>query len=520
MSFLQLGLLIGAAALGVGSAFAWVKGLRGWALGLLMSAAFALRLLMASLDPFLHDWDERYHALVAKNLMANPLLPLLRAQAWLPYDYKAWCCNHVWLHKQPLFLWQIALSLKLFGVNEVALRLPSALLGALVLYPVYRLGLLIYRDATTGYLAALLTAFAYYNLEQTSGLIGMDHNDVSFMVYVTASLWAYHEYRAAAPPVCRRWAVAVGLLAGAAVLCKWLTGLVVYAAWGLDVLLTPAYRRQASEYVRLASSALVAVAVFLPWQLYTARRFPVESAYERTYNARHFTEALEGHGHPWYYHLARFPTHYGLIGLLVVVGLLLIFTPAERKRPLRPLLTAATLVYLFFSLAATKMYSYAYVVSPLLLVLAARPLTLLLRSLAAWKLALGLPLRAAVLALVVLADARPWGIVRVHFQEGDYGVHYGPLNRTKRTANAKLYRHLDQQVPPNYIVLNVLSGDEVEAMFYSDRDIYSWAPSPQDLQRARTRGFRLATFPAHHDQNPPEYVLQTPGLITIWGTPQ
>ena len=68
---------------------------------LILVLGFFLRLHYAHLDPYLHAWDERYHALVAKNLMDDPLLPLLRAEPLVPYDNKAWCCNHIWVHKQP-----------------------------------------------------------------------------------------------------------------------------------------------------------------------------------------------------------------------------------------------------------------------------------------------------------------------------------------------------------------------------------------------------------------------------------
>src|SRR4051812_1318969 len=92
---------------------------------LLTVLGLALRCYMAGLDPFLHEWDECFHALVARNMMDHPLVPMLRKGQLLPYDYQQWVGNTVWLHKQPLFLWQMALSMKLFGVSEFALRLPS-----------------------------------------------------------------------------------------------------------------------------------------------------------------------------------------------------------------------------------------------------------------------------------------------------------------------------------------------------------------------------------------------------------
>ena len=85
----------------------------------------------ALLDPFLNLWDERFHALVAKNLMHHPLMPTLYDDTVVSMDYDRWDRYHIWLHKQPLFLWQIALSFKLFGISEFTLRLPNVVLGTI-----------------------------------------------------------------------------------------------------------------------------------------------------------------------------------------------------------------------------------------------------------------------------------------------------------------------------------------------------------------------------------------------------
>ena len=66
----------------------------------------------ALLDDFLNVWDERYHALVAKNMIDHPFTPMLYADPVLDQEYSGWFKGHVWLHKQPLFMWQMALSMK------------------------------------------------------------------------------------------------------------------------------------------------------------------------------------------------------------------------------------------------------------------------------------------------------------------------------------------------------------------------------------------------------------------------
>jgi hypothetical protein len=113
------------------------------ALALIVLGGLALRIQSGS-DMFLHGWDERYHALVAKNLIKHPLVPTLYDDPALPYDYRSWDANHVWLHKQPVPLWAMALSMRTFGVNEIALRSPSILLSTLAIGLTYSIGSMLF----------------------------------------------------------------------------------------------------------------------------------------------------------------------------------------------------------------------------------------------------------------------------------------------------------------------------------------------------------------------------------------
>ena len=90
---------------------------------LILAAGLMLRMFAAS-DRYLHTWDEKYHALVARNLIAHQLTPTLIDQPALPYDQTNWKANHVWLEKGPVPLWAMSCSLALFGTTEFALRVP------------------------------------------------------------------------------------------------------------------------------------------------------------------------------------------------------------------------------------------------------------------------------------------------------------------------------------------------------------------------------------------------------------
>src|SRR5437016_2816679 len=61
-----------------------------WSLAALVLGSLLLNIFAIHLDPFLNSWDERFHALVAKNLSAHPFQPMLYANPVLPFDYKNW----------------------------------------------------------------------------------------------------------------------------------------------------------------------------------------------------------------------------------------------------------------------------------------------------------------------------------------------------------------------------------------------------------------------------------------------
>jgi 4-amino-4-deoxy-L-arabinose transferase len=481
-------------------------------LGLLFAGAFLIRLAIIALDPFLNDWDERYHALVAKNMMQHPFMPMLRVFPVLEnYDFKAWCCNHIWLHKQPLFMWQMALSMKLFGVNTIALRLPSALMGAALVFPVYRMGKLL-SSANVGYYAAFLITFAYYQLEQIAGAIGMEHNDVGFMFYVTMSLWCFVEY--VYNPSNRKLIFAIGLFAGMAVLCKWLAGLLVYAGWGLLLLLRRkdvGLRKNIADFLL---SVLTAICTFLPWQIYTQIYFPQESSFERAYNSKHIWEVLENHGGGASYYLENLPFHYGhLLIALIFLGVLL--SVKNLKRPTDWLLLAFILVpYLFFSLVAkTKLPSYVYFISPLVYIL----MGISLETIVKWFEDSKFAKLYGVLILLFFAffSLRPFEIAALHVKNAKTEFITPDHDRAAKRSNTEIYKQLNELVPADYTIFNCKEFEDTEAMFFSDRNVYQWWMSEAEYNTLKAQGKKIAVFKDHTNQHLPGYLTGDSTVLVI-----
>lgn len=134
-------------------------------------------------------WDELYHALVARNLLKHFLKPTFYDQPYLPYDYRGWWQgNHIWLHKSPYAMWQIAVSYHIFGVNTFALRFPSLIMSSLAVFITYMIGSELY-DRKVGLIAASLQAISPLMMNLVYGYMFSDHINAALIFWVELSCY-------------------------------------------------------------------------------------------------------------------------------------------------------------------------------------------------------------------------------------------------------------------------------------------------------------------------------------------
>lgn len=340
-----------------------------WGILVLLIGAFLLRLWAAQLSPFLHLWDEQFHALVAKNMATDWLKPTLLPEV-APYsEMETWLSSHLWLHKQPFFLWLMALSIKVFGATEFAVRFPTVLMGTLAIFGVYRIGKNLV-SSQIGFVAAFLMTTSYIFINLSTGMETTDHNDAIFISLITCSFWLYSEYYRSSK---RFLALLIGVVVGCAVMTKWLTGLLVFAPWFLVLLSDYKNKRAWIDYVL---ALLTAVVVFLPWQLYAYVNYTELYVLEMEYNKRHFHEILEGHGGDKWYHFEKmrflyFEINYILLMLLLLGAFVAVWLKTKSIKVMVFLVLPIITIYGFFTLAATKMPLFTFMVSALVYIAAA-----------------------------------------------------------------------------------------------------------------------------------------------------
>ena len=335
-----------------------------WSVASLMLSAFSLLSFIALADPFVQIWDESFHALVAKNLQHHFLKPTLIENPLLTGFTKdsAMYESHIWLHKQPLFLWQIALSFKLFGVSLYTLRLPSIIMFSLLIPVLFRMGKL-FKNEKTGFYAAVLFLSGSYLLQLTSGRMATDHNDVAFIFYVTLSFWAWFEYRHSGKI---KWLYFIGLFSGAAILVKWLTGLLVFSGWGLSILFNRNDRRNWQVWKHLGLAAGITTLTFLPWQLYTYIKYPELTKAAYALNNLHLKIPVHGHVGTWSFHFEQWDKYVGpgVIWVLIIAALFIAFSSLRYDFKIAGF-TWILIVQLFFMLVPTKMAFFTFIVAPI-----------------------------------------------------------------------------------------------------------------------------------------------------------
>ncbi|MEO6168001.1 MAG: glycosyltransferase family 39 protein [Chitinophagales bacterium] len=341
------------------------KGRPDFSILLIVLAGFLLRIYAGS-DLFLHSWDERYHALVAKNMMEFPFRPMLYAVPKLPYDAANWTTNHIWIHKQPFTLWMIALSMKTFGVNEIALRLPSILLSTIGIFIVYKTATY-FGNTRIGLIAAFLFSVNGLILELLAGRTPTDHPDIFFMCFILFSVYQAIRFCQTKKTIHN---TACGVFAGIAILCKWLPAMIILPIWLLVVVDAKLFSKVKIVFHFMILLLIITV-VFLPWQIYILRVFPAEAHLEYGYNFKHINEVLGEHSGTWLYYINQMRINYGELIYIPVIWFLIGFF--RKKIPLKDgaLFIWLIVPILFFSFVKTKMEAYTLFAAPAVFIITA-----------------------------------------------------------------------------------------------------------------------------------------------------
>ena len=435
-------------------------------MGLIMLSC-AVLLTWSSADQFLHTWDEQFHALVAKNMVDEPLKPMLYKDPLLPFDYENWTANHVWLHKQPLPLWGIAGSISLFGNHPWAVRLPSCLLVLLGLFFFWRLSKRWF-GREVAFISAMLFSFNGLIIELASGRGATDHPDIFFMFFVLLGVYLAQKY---ADTKSMFFNVLCGVAIGAAVLCKWLPGLIVLPLWMILTSSTSVQNLKKNAFPLLILLATVLI-VALPWQIYIHTYFPEEAAWESLMNRKHLSEVIEDRGGGPLFHLWNLGRMLGEL-VYVPLAMFIYFIGLYRNNKV----FQATLVWMmvpfvFFSIVQTKMQAYLLFSFPAYFMIIGWTFMWIYHRSKEMKL----PKLMHFGALLFLILPARLCIERMKIMD----------HRERKPDYIEQIEDL-KKLPSNTVVLD--HPHAIQVMFFTDLTAYDYLPNPEKINRLIDLGY-------------------------------
>jgi 4-amino-4-deoxy-L-arabinose transferase-like glycosyltransferase len=350
-----------------------------------LAAVFLIVPLIVSLP--LLDPDEGLHAAIAQEMVIH-------------HDYVTpTFLREPFLDKPILFFWTEALSLRVFGMREIAVRIPPLVFGLLGMLAVAALARTLFDEQR-----ALIAGIVYASMLLPLGVSQVAVHDVALVPFMcSAAICLFH---AARSPHAARWGIAIGLCLGLSILTKGLVGVVFTGIFGLCL---AAADRGSFRRIVTALAVGIAVAAILaaPWYIAMERAHPGYLHYyfvERHVRA-YLTPTQPHAGRPWWYYA---PIVIG--GTLPWTGFLVGAVRAawrDRARILPLLLIAwAAIGLVFLSAGESKLITYVLPVVPALAIVVADYLVTAWRPrAAAWRWAAAVSLLFAVLLPPVAAAA-------------------------------------------------------------------------------------------------------------------
>jgi 4-amino-4-deoxy-L-arabinose transferase len=383
----------------------------------------------------------------------------------------------------------MAASMWIFGISEIALRVPSILLTTIGIWLSFFIGRYFFNNKV-GYLTAFFFSINGLIIELTAGRVATDHIDIFFLFFVELAVVFCILFAQKQKTI---YNILAGISIGAAILSKWLPALIVMPIWLLIVIDSGRFKPKAIIF-QFSILLTTCILIFLPWQLYIFKTFPVEASWEASFNFKHFTEVLEERTGPFYYFLDKVRINYGDLIYLPVIWFLW-KTVKDLKDKKRLAVSIWFLVpLLFFSFAKTKMQAYILFTSPALFLMTSEFYFML----ASYKLNHKLKWLTNLILILLIALPVRYAIERIK-----------PFQRIQRTPQWLIdLKKADDPKIKNGILFNY--DKPIEAMFYTNLTVYPNIPDPKTVIELIEKGY---TIIVDDNGNIPDDIKKIKGVL-------
>jgi len=256
--------------------------------------------------------------------------------------------------------------------------------------------------------------------------------------------------------------------------------------------------------------------VFLPWQIYISRAFPVESSVEYMNNTKHFFEVVEDHGGDALFYFNGLNKIYGegqLVPYVILLSLFFFYKRLSENKFRVAFFSYLLIVYVFFSLAATKMLAFTFIVSPLIFLSLASFMETVLDYLKN-KLFKREVFKNSFMALLMIVVA--WANFNLYKIAYKHTLEIKPNDNDKRKDKineAIFIKSLGDKLPSeDYVIFNCKAQKNIAIMFYTDCIAYDLQLDHQNYTALKNKGLKLAVI---NDGKLPAYLLNDASVIKI-----
>jgi len=441
----------------------------------ILLAGLSIRIYI-SLDGYLHTWDERYHALVAKNLIKHPYKPTLYENPVLSYDNKNWTANHIWLEKGPVPLLFASLSIGLFGNTEFPVRAPSILISLSGVFLTYLIASSIF-NRKVALLASFFHAINGLIVELAGGRVSSDMVETSFIVFTELSV--FFALKSTLNIKSILYPVFVGVSCGLAVLCKWSPAFIVFPVWAVAEYYSKT-KPIKTVILHFITAFFVTLAVIAPWLINIIVHFPEEANYVLKKFLYAYSGTIEGHGGPAYYYL----TIIGMIfGELIWIPIVFSFYHIISKKANWKILTLSSwwiIPLLIFSLAVTKRYTYLLIAAPALFIIQAYYWFYI------YELRLKVRYKWLLFILLFAMLALP---VRYSIERAK------PFKKIDKSPSwATELKSLNGKFPEDGKTIIFNTEHYIEGMYYTEYTFYPFIPEQELIDSLRNNGYRVFLY--------------------------
>ena len=314
---------------------------------------FFIGIGLVSFLPFLgvaplFDWDEINFAEATREMMATG--DYFRVQInYLPF----------W-EKPPLFFWLQVLSMKLFGVNEYAARLPNAIIGVFTLAALYIDGTRVKDNLFGKLVAGFYFASILPHLYFKSGIIDPTFNFFIFLGIVNLIRFESGELPGQLERAYKPGPWKAGLWIGLAVLTK---GPVALLIFGLTfVVFKLIFDRFRIKWMAVLKFFFVLLLIIGAWfgslVLFTPEGWEIVQLFLK-YQIELFSQDVAGHGQPFYYHFVVFLLGCFPLAAFAFRGMFVKYIPSPFWLQHKFMLVWFWVVMIVFSIVKTKIVHYS-----------------------------------------------------------------------------------------------------------------------------------------------------------------